>query len=120
MDTKQLVPLPTSKPDNGNNEVMSEQQINENSLSFKELHLDILTSLYPSALTLREFEDRKNSIAAELRSRGKEDRNMKLDINDRANMVNWMLQVTAIFECTRLTYFRTLNIIDQFYVKTRG
>lgn len=121
MTTNQLPP-PIPKPNNEvmENEIVFKQQINENSLLFKELHSDIL-SLYPSALTLREFrEHRKDFIAAQLGDRKKKDRNMKLDIGDRANMVDWMVQVAAIFECSKITFFRTLNIIDKFYVKTGG
>ena len=88
----------------------------------KALETEIIPQLHsgsflPSALTLKEFkEHNKDFWALELEKKRHEH---KLNPNDRADMVNWMIEVIAIFECKTETFFRAIDIMDQFYAKTK-
>jgi glycogen debranching enzyme len=80
-------------------------------------------SSFTSALTLKEFKEHNNDFKVlELENKAKQHNHMKklkLNISDRADMVNWMVEVISTFRCKAETFFRAVSIMDQFYARTK-
>lgn len=92
-------------------------------LTSEEIRGEFLTSLFPSKLSLREFEEHENDCwvtkleeAFQLRNSR---RSHRLHTRDRADMVDWMLEVTSTFKCKEVTFFKAVEIMDLFYVRHR-
>ena len=91
----------------------------------EELELEQLTGIIPTKLTLRESAEHRTELWIEkLRAIEGYDvtgclKRHEVSPEKRASMVNWILEITKRYECSDLTFFKAVAIMDLFYSLTK-
>lgn len=91
----------------------------------KDLEEKILAEWGTSDLSVKTFEDyglelwKSRYTISENFDLGNCLEKHTLDPFDRLRMVEWLIEVQSKLECSELTFFKTVAIIDLFYKKSR-